>query len=97
MHNFPQAINMLRLTKMTGGAFNFNPLSMEMVYPVVMTCVWYTSPNRIHGYFYLEKNGVGYFVGYKCNECQEVFLVPDTVEENGEFHNAMQHKCMEAK
>ena len=96
MHNFPQAINFPRLSKILGGAFNFDPLSVEIVHPVIMTCVWYPSPYCIHGYFYIKKGEVGYFVGYKCEECGEVFLVPDTVEENGEFHNAMIHKCMEA-
>lgn len=110
--DFPAAINVPRQAKMRGGPFDRDfDFSHIQVETIIMASVWYHSPYRIHGVWCLTKGPVllpdkspdtfteakHYFVGYRCTECNEVFLVPDTVKGLGEVHEAMRHKCMEAE
>lgn len=97
--DFPVAINMPRSLKLRGGAIHSGDdiSQIRIESPITMVAVWYHSPHRIHGILDLDKNGIHYFVGYKCTECNEVFLVLDTVKEFNDLSAAMQHKCMEAR
>jgi len=110
--DFPTAFRVHRQVKMRGGPFDrdfdFSHIQDETI---IMASVWYHSPYRIHGVWCLTKGPVllpdkspdtlagakHFFVGYRCTECNEVFLVPDTVDDFNKLHEAMQHKCMEAK
>jgi hypothetical protein len=63
----------------------------------VMVRINYTSPNRIHGLFSIPTKLPGLeerflFFGYRCDECQQIFLVPesDTLQS---VHDALRHKC----
>ncbi len=110
--DLPVAINLPRQVKMRGGpfdsGFDFSHIQVETI---IMAAVWYHSPYRIHNIWCLKRKAMllpdkspdtyaealYYFVGYRCTECNEVFLVPDTVKDLGEVYEAMRHKCMEAE
>lgn len=48
---------------------------------------WYEHPNHV------EKQVYRCFFGYICRDCQEVFLVPNTVTNDQELVQAMRHEC----
>jgi hypothetical protein len=64
---------------------------------ILMHQVWYTTPKRIHGLFHYDGPTQLFFVGYECQECHEVFLVPDSVEQDEvNLAAAVRHGCMGA-
>ena len=47
----------------------------------------YESPNHV------EPQVAKYFFGYRCCECNEVYLVPDWVADESDLGRAMKHGC----
>lgn len=58
----------------------------------VMSPVWFTTPNVIHGLLHRKGPNQIFFMGYKCERCNHIFLVPEikSVDELGE---KMRHGC----
>ena len=97
-------IQLPRNRHLVGGApaatksVDFSTVDFDTVYSVVMMCVWFTTPKRIHGLWQYEgaNSNQLFFAGYECNECHKIFLVPDSVNDERTLHESLQHKCMEA-
>ena len=97
-------IQMPRRPSIVGGAAIENGFSLtrcQTIYVVLMHCVWFTTPKRIHGLWHWEREDQHevekqlLFVGYECAECREIFLLPDSAKDERTLMEAMQHKCME--
>jgi hypothetical protein len=79
-----------------GGAVfpdNFDVGRTSVVCKILLCQVWYTTPKRIHGLLHYDGPSQLFFVGYECGKCGEVFLVPDTVEDERLLVFAMRHGC----
>jgi hypothetical protein len=77
-------------------AAEFDTFKVEPDRRILMKQVWYTTPKRIHGLLHYDGPTQLFFVGYECGECAEVFLVPDTVENETGLVKTLRHKCTEA-
>jgi hypothetical protein len=60
----------------------------------VMQRFWFTTPTRIHGLLHFQSPAQLFFVGYKCDCCDRIFLVP-AIKDSNELANAMRHACHE--
>lgn len=60
----------------------------------VMLQMFFSTPTRIHGLLHLESASQIFFIGYKCERCNRIYLVPD-VKDSNEVANAMRHACHE--
>lgn len=78
-----------------GNADAFDLSKVHIPEDVFMEQLWYTTPQKIHGIFHYEGPTQLFFCGYKCNKCNEVFLVPDTVDNEPRLICALRHACME--
>lgn len=67
--------------------------TMEADPRIIMHSVYYTTNKRIHGLRHYESTNQLFFLGYECQECGEVFLVPESVKDQGTLGEAMQHGC----
>jgi hypothetical protein len=61
----------------------------------LMRQIWFTTPKRIHGIWHFDMPNQLLFMGYECQDCNEIFLVPDSVNDVNGLHEAMRHKCSE--
>lgn len=61
---------------------------------IIMSQVWYTTPKLIHGLLHYDGPRQLFFVGYECGQCGEIFLVPDTVEDEARLALELRHGCM---
>src|ERR1700678_4389603 len=66
-----------------GGAGAINPdydvLHVQLEDAVLMMQQFFTTGKRIHGILHYEGLTQLFFMGYECNACHKIFLVPDTV------------------
>lgn len=74
---------------------DFDVFQVRTDYAILMECVWFTTPHRIHGIFHYQSPNQLFFCGYKCQECGEIYLTPDSVKDEAGLLDAMNHKCME--
>lgn len=63
----------------------------------LMVQQWFTTSKRIHGILHYESPTQLFFLGYECNACHEIFLVPDSVKDDADLMEAMRHSCMEER
>lgn len=61
---------------------------------IIMSQVRFTTPKHIHGLLHYDGPHQLFFVGYECGQCGEIFLVPDTVEDEPGLVRALQHGCI---
>lgn len=64
---------------------------------ILLRLIFYTTPKRIHGLLHYDGTNQLFFMGYECGECGEVFLVPDSVEDEAGLAKALRHGCMEVR
>ena len=64
---------------------------------VLMSQQFFTTGKRIHGILHYDGPTQIFFIGYLCNACSEIFLVPDTVVDDSTLSEAMSHGCMESR
>ena len=57
-----------------------------------MERIWFTTPIRIHGLLHMEAPAQIFFMGYKCSNCNRIFLVPD-IKDINELSDQMRHAC----
>jgi hypothetical protein len=57
-----------------------------------MEKMWFFTPNRINGVLHYQGPAQLFFLGYKCSNCNRVFLVPD-IKWSNELSDAMRHAC----
>lgn len=81
-----------------GGAIdpNFYPATTIVDNRIPLQQVFYTTPDRIHGLLHYESPSQLFFMGYKCGQCNEVFLVLDSVHDETGLVQAMRHGCTNA-
>ena len=71
-----------------------------------MALITYSSWDRVHGLFCVERKVFDptvhpaldpkiayFFFGYKCDQCQDVFLVPDTIKTDYDLQRHLNHDC----
>ena len=75
---------------------DFDARSTIADHRVFLKLVFYTTPNRIHGFLHHEGPNQLFFMGYECGRCHRVFLVPDSVHDETSLHEAMRHACTES-
>jgi hypothetical protein len=61
---------------------------------ILMRQVFYSTPKRIHGLLHYDGTAQLFFMGYECQMCNEIFLVPDEVHDIYTLAEAMKHGCM---
>ena len=61
---------------------------------ILMKQVFYSTHKRIHGFLHYDGPTQLFFMGYECQMCNEIFLVPDEVHDNYTLAEAMKHGCM---
>ena len=76
-----------------GTAPGFDISAVRLDDRILMKQVLYTTPKRIHGLLHYESLTQLFFVGYDCGVCNEVFLVPDSVNNMRSLADAMGHGC----
>jgi hypothetical protein len=80
-----------------GGAiadgYDINRVQLEDAFLMIQKV--YTTEKRIHGVLHHEGVNQTFFIGYECNVCHEIFLVPDTVVDLCSLGEAMRHGCAE--
>lgn len=97
--HLPSHIHFLIYLKPRGGPVNpgVDISAVQTVGAVLMTLEPYFTNHRIHGLYIHEDLGLErtrlFFYGYKCEECGEVFLVPDTVKDDRTLSHALAHDC----
>jgi hypothetical protein len=74
----------------------FDPTTTITDNRIPLQQVFYTTPDHIHGLLHYESPSQLFFMGYKCGQCEEVFLVPDSVHDETELAQAMRHGCTNA-
>ena len=57
-----------------------------------MEKIWFFTPNRVNGVLHYQGPARLFFLGYKCSDCNRVFLVPD-IKSSNELFDAMRHAC----
>ena len=60
---------------------------------IIFQMVWYATHKNIHGLLHYDGPNQLFFVGYECGSCGGVFLVPDSVRDETDLHEALRHKC----
>lgn len=60
---------------------------------LIMQLVWFTTPKKIHGIWHHDTGTQLLFAGYECQECHEIFLVPNKVGDGESLHLALRHEC----
>ena len=63
---------------------------------IIFQQVRFSTPKRIYGLLhgYVPPNLL--FLGYECQNCNKIFLVPDTVTGHNDLVRAMRHRCTRA-
>ena len=77
-------------------ALGFDVGRMQPDRRILMRQVRYTTPKWIHGLLHYDGPHQLFFVGYECGRCGEIFLVPDTVEDEAGLAGALRHGCTES-
>ena len=77
----------------SGAEPGFNMSAAQPDDRILMKQVFYTTPKRIHGLLHYESPTQLFFVGYDCGVCNEVFLVPESVNNMCSLADAMEHGC----
>jgi hypothetical protein len=63
---------------------------------ILLRQIGFITPKLIHGLLHYDSLNQLFFFGYECQECNRIFLVPDSVESEVGLARALRHKCMEA-
>lgn len=81
-----------------GGAINpgFDLLTTITDNRIALQILYFTTPDRIHGLLHYESPSQLFFMGYKCGQCNKVFLVPDSVHDETTLAQSMRHGCTNA-
>lgn len=85
------------------GDYNaFAPL--RTISTVDMACVKFNSPCPIHGLLLWEwiptippLESIFFFYGYRCTGCGQIYLVPDSVNNQDSLYPALRHDCPKDK
>lgn len=74
---------------------------------IPMHFVLYTTFHKVNGLLSMERTEFRpdqvdpvnqlYFFGYHCLDCNEVFLVPDSVKDESDLGKAMRHGCSDGR
>jgi hypothetical protein len=62
----------------------------------LMKLLHFITPKRVHGLLHYDGVNQLFFMGYECQRCNRIFLVPDNVAGQDELPQALRHSCMEA-
>lgn len=93
--SLPQILVMYSAPSIPMGAFqpDFDTLKVQTDDRFVMGQVLYTTPKRIHGLLHYDAPNKLFFIGYECGKCEQVFLVPDSVDSEDKLQGSLQHGC----
>jgi hypothetical protein len=93
--SLPQILVMYSAPSIPMGAFqpDFDTLKVQTDDRFVMRQVLYTTPKRIHGLLHYDASNQLFFIGYECGKCEQVFLVPDSVDSEDKLQRSLQHGC----
>ena len=60
---------------------------------VLLQQIWYSTNKRVHGLLHYDGPNPSQivFFGYECQNCHEVFLVPDWVEDEADLAVSLRH------